>query len=102
MLRYAVAALVLLATPAGAQHAQPYAGWHERAIRGLSEQQVADLRAGRGMGLALAAELNGYPGPVHVLELAKPLGLSADQRAGIEALYDAMRCGRRLCRPVNN
>ena len=34
-----------------------------------------------GMGLALAAELNGYPGPAHVIELAKSLGLSEPQRA---------------------
>ena len=33
------------------------------------------------MGLALAAELNGYPGPSHVLELADKLELSAEQRA---------------------
>ena len=50
----------------------PYAGMTTRQVKALSEQQVADLRAGRGMGLALAAELNGYPGPMHVLELARP------------------------------
>ena len=43
-------------------------------MKALSDQQIADLKAGRGMGLALAAELNGYPGPMHVLELATPLG----------------------------
>ena len=52
------------------QPAAPYAGYQQRPIKALSEQQIADLRAGRGMGLALAAELNGYPGPVHVLALA--------------------------------
>ena len=55
-------------------HAQtPYAGMQTRPIKALSEQQIADLGAGRGMGLALAAELNGYPGPSHVLELADKL-----------------------------
>ena len=48
-----------------------------RLIKALSEQQIADLKAGRGMGLALPAELNGYPGPIHVLELSDELGLSA-------------------------
>src|SRR4029453_10303607 len=48
-------------------------------------------KAGRGMGRALAAELNGYPGPLHVLELATPLGLSEDQRAKVVALFDAMK-----------
>ena len=47
----------------------PYAGMQQRALKALSEDQIADLRAGKGMGLALAAELNGYPGPIHVLEL---------------------------------
>jgi hypothetical protein len=43
------------------------------------------------MGLALAAELNGYPGPSHVLELAAKLELSADQRAKIKMLFDSMK-----------
>lgn len=47
----------------------PYSGTEARPVKALNEQQVADLRAGRGMGLALAAELTGYPGPSHVLEL---------------------------------
>jgi hypothetical protein len=69
----------------------PYAGMQTRPIKSLSEQQVADLGAGRGMGLALAAELNGYPGPSHVLELADKLDLSADQRAGVARLFDSMK-----------
>jgi hypothetical protein len=60
------------------QARQPYAGLEARSIKTLSDQQIGDLRAGRGMGLALAAELNGYPGPMHVLELADALGLSAN------------------------
>ena len=69
MIRFAfTAGLVLLSGSAFGQ--PPYAGMQARPIKALSEQQVADLAAGRGMGLALAAELNGYPGPSHVLELA--------------------------------
>jgi Spy/CpxP family protein refolding chaperone len=83
------AVLILTATAANAE--TPYAGMHARPIKALSEQQVADLAAGRGMGLALAAELNGYPGPSHVLELADGLELSADQRARITALFDSMK-----------
>ena len=41
----------------------PYVGSEKRSLKALTDQQIADLRAGRGMGLALAAELNGYPGP---------------------------------------
>ncbi len=56
----------VLAQTHGHGASSPYAGLERRAVKSLSEQQVADLRAGRGMGLALPAELNGYPGPVHV------------------------------------
>jgi hypothetical protein len=69
----------------------PYAGMQSRPIKALSEQQIADLKAGRGMGLALSAELNGYPGPIHVLELADQLGLSADQKARIQKLFESMK-----------
>lgn len=75
-----------------AVHAQtPYAGMQTRPIKALSEQQLSDLKAGRGMGLALAAELNGYPGPSHVLELADKLGLSAAQRTEVQRLFDSMK-----------
>jgi Spy/CpxP family protein refolding chaperone len=83
--------LALAAGPSFAQSAQPYAGLEGRPIKALSEQQIADLRAGRGMGLALAAELNGYPGPMHVLELADALDLSGQQRAKMQELFAAMK-----------
>ena len=70
---------------------QPYAGLDARPVKALSAEQLADLRAGRGMGLALPAELNGYPGPTHVLELAGPLGLTPEQRGRTEALVVAMK-----------
>jgi hypothetical protein len=63
----------------------------QRGVKALSEQQMADLRAGRGMGLALAAELNGYPGPLHVLELADQLELSVGVRTRMRELIDAMK-----------
>ena len=54
--------------------ATPYAGMQNRAIKALSDEQIAQLRAGKGMALALAAELNGYPGPLHALDLAEQNG----------------------------
>ncbi len=90
-------AAVALPLSALAQHnhtqppAGPYAGLDSRPVKALSPEQLADLRAGRGMGLALPAELNGYPGPTHVLELAGPLGLTPEQRARTEALVAAMK-----------
>ena len=85
--------LVLVVGPATAQHEQhhghaasAYAGETDRAVKALSAEETADLLAGAGMGLARAAELNGYPGPKHVLELADGLALTADQRAETERL----------------
>ena len=69
----------------------PYDGMQNRGLKALSEQQIEDLRAGRGMGMALAAELNSYPGPVHVIELASALNLSEDQRDRTRALFEEMR-----------
>ena len=96
--------LVLLTGPAVAQHhgqghgagqghgqASPYAGMQQRAIKALSETQIADLKAGRGMGLALAAELNGYPGPLHVLELSDKLELTGEQKGRFQQLFDSMK-----------
>jgi len=70
---------------------QPYANLQTRSIKTLSDQQIADLNAGRGMGLALAAELNGYPGPIHAIELAGELHLSPEQITKLRALFEAMK-----------
>jgi hypothetical protein len=85
----AIGVAILVSSAAFAQ--SPYAGLQTRSIKALSEEQIADLKAGRGMGLALPAELNGYPGPAHLLELSDKLELSADQRARIKQLFDAMK-----------
>jgi len=69
----------------------PYAGIQARPVKALSDKDIADLKAGRGMGLALQAELNGFPGPSHVLEYAKALGLTAEQRQKTSALFEEMR-----------
>lgn len=89
--------LALAANGAGTSHAAdahkpaPYAGQQVRAIKSLSPDDVAALRAGSGWGFAKPAELNGYPGPLHVLELRDRLGLDAGQRTRIEAIYAAMK-----------
>ncbi len=75
--------------------ARPYAGMEAREVKALSPQEIPDLRAGRGMGLALPAELNRYPGPMHVLELAGPLRLSPEQRRRMQELVEAMRAEAR-------
>lgn len=115
--RIPLAALVLsgatLAMPAAAtagasaQHAghhapaSGYAGMQDREIKALSAAQTADLLQGRGMGASLPAELNGVPGPMHVLELAQQLKLTAEQRAQLDAITAEMKAsaqqlGRRV------
>jgi len=78
--------LLLCASGAAWAQASPYAGQQQRAIKTLSDQEVSALLAGNGAGFAKAAELNGYPGPLHVLELADRLDLSPEQRGATQRL----------------
>ncbi|MEO9526094.1 hypothetical protein [Roseibium sp.] len=81
----------------GASAQQPYAGQESREIKSLSETDVEDLLAGRGWGLAKPAELNGYPGPSHVLDASEDLNLTPQTRTRIEAIFDTMNAeARRL------
>jgi Spy/CpxP family protein refolding chaperone len=84
---FLVAAFVL----GGCATATPYSGEQARDIKALSAEDTDALLKGKGMGLAKAAELNGYPGPLHVLELAADLKLDEQQRARTQALFDAMQ-----------
>ena len=69
-----------------ARSTSAYAGEQNRSIKALSESDIASLQAGAGMAYAKAAELNGYPGPAHVMELKRQLKLSDQQRTATEAL----------------
>jgi Spy/CpxP family protein refolding chaperone len=88
----AVLALCALAIPALAADmpATPYAGQQARQIKALSDEDITALRRGEGMGMAKAAELNGYPGPAHVLALAKQLALTEDQLRQVQLVFDRM------------
>lgn len=70
--------------------ASPYVGQDTRDIKSLSAEDVDAYLSGKGMGLAKAAELNGYAGPAHVLELGAQLALTAEQRTRTEALFASM------------
>lgn len=89
------AACLLALIPVSAQvsavtPASPYAGQETRDIKALSAEEVGAYLSGKGLGLAKAAELNGYPGPAHVLKLAPQLSLTPSQRARTEALFASM------------
>ena len=87
-------AFSLIAGGASAQH-QPYAGQHQRDLKALSADEVKQYMAGAGMGYARAAELNHFPGPMHVLELAEQLKLTPEQRAATQKLMDAHKAQAR-------
>jgi Spy/CpxP family protein refolding chaperone len=83
--------VVIIPLSASAQeHRSPYAGEQTREIKALSADELRAYWAGEGMGLAKAAELNGYPGPVHVLELAQQLRLTEAEKANTESVRSAM------------
>ena len=88
-----IGVVMLLGTAAQAADTapSPYAGQETRAVKALSERETADLLAGRGMGYALAAELNRYPGPSHVIELADKLALTAAQLKRTQEAFEVMQ-----------
>lgn len=81
--------LLLLTTPLAAN--APYAGQQERDLKALSATDLEEINAGAGWGLAKVAELNGVPGPAHLLELKNDIPLTAAQVAAIEAIYAEMK-----------
>ena len=71
-----------------------YIGQEGRIIKSLSPADIESLQTGTGDafgGMAKLAELNGYPGPRHVLDLTNELKLSDDQRKNITTIYDDMK-----------
>ena len=94
MTRILAFSLLLLPVIALAQH-QPYAGQQEREIKALSPDEVKQYLSGAGMGYAMSAELNRFPGPMHVLQLADKLELTPEQRVGTGKLMDAHKAEAR-------
>jgi Spy/CpxP family protein refolding chaperone len=84
------AALAAAAGSAAAQHDHAADAHTTRIPSGLSADDVAGLLSGAGLGMARPAELHGYPGPLHVIELAEPLQLTDAQRATAERLRSEM------------
>lgn len=83
--------LIVTALVSFANTQSPYAGQEVRAIKALSEAEVDGYLEGKGLGFAKAAELNHYPGPAHVLELAHQLGLSEQQIAQTDHIHARMK-----------
>ena len=68
-----------------------YAGEEHREIKSLSPDDIKELRNGGGWGMAKAAELNGVPGPAHILEMEEEIGLTGEQRRVIQEIYREMK-----------
>ena len=68
-----------------------YSDMMGRDIKALSKEERAGLMDGMGLGMALPAELNGYPGPMHVLELKDKLSLTAGQIEKTQTLFDEVK-----------
>jgi uncharacterized protein (DUF305 family) len=69
----------------------PYLDQLNSSVRGLSQAEIDGLLSGEGMGYARSAELNGYPGPRHVLDMANELQLNSEQTTNISTIFDDMK-----------
>lgn len=91
-----IAALFGFLAPAEAE-ITPYAGQQNRTIKAMSDDDMQGHLEGKGLGYAKTAELNHYPGPVHLEQLSGELNLSPEQLARIAALEKDMKAeARRL------
>ena len=68
-----------------------YIGEEHREIKSLSPDDIKELRKGGGWGLAKAAELNGVPGPAHILEMEDKISLTKEQKRAIQIIYNDMK-----------
>src|SRR5437867_1305997 len=98
-MRTLIQALIVVGAVSSAAYGQtaqtPYAGQERREIKALSTDEIQAYQDGQGMGFAKAAELNQYPGPKHVLELASKLRLSEQQKAEAQKIYERMHAEAR-------
>jgi len=79
------------AAETGHKHRSVYAGQENREIKSLSASDIEELRRGGGWGLAKAAELNGVPGPAHLLQMKDAINLSDAQVLAIADIHARMK-----------
>jgi len=104
-IKYFLLAITILATGSVVAYAQqhqhgeqhnnkfrsPYVDQLNSPVRGLSSSEIDSLLNGKGAGYARMAELNGYPGLRHVLDLSSQLNLSTQQEKEIQAAFVQMQ-----------
>ncbi len=97
MKRILAIGLLLCVSPVLAQHEHhaappaPTAKSPEAAHHAFLAEERAAIERGEGLGMALAADRAGYPGPKHILELKEQLKLTAAQQAAVEQLRAQMK-----------
>ena len=91
LLLFLMLILMSIFSAADHSHQSKYAGEEKREIKSLSATDIEELKTGKGWGLAKAAELNGVPGPVHLLEMKEEIDLSANQIRAIEDIFKKMK-----------
>ena len=80
-----------MATDGSKSNTGSYAGIEKRQIKALSAERMDGLLTGKGIGYALAAELNHYPGPRHAIDFSMELSLTAEQEQKVMGLFQAMQ-----------
>jgi len=86
-----MAAIFFQTVVVSAAEISTYVGQETREIKALSKEEVEGYLAGNGLGFAKAAELNHYPGPLHVLDAADKLQLSETQRRKTQEIFAEMK-----------
>lgn len=86
-----MAILIMPVSAFGEGSKSKYMGEENRKIKSLSPDDIRELKNGGGWGFAKAAELNGIPGPAHILEMADKINLSDEQKKKIQRIYNEMK-----------
>ena len=71
-----------------------YIGQENEIIKSLSSEDIESLETGTGDAfgsMTKLAELNGHPGPRHILDLGKELGLTTVEKEYIIIIYNDMK-----------
>ncbi|MDX3925171.1 MAG: hypothetical protein QHC90_05095 [Shinella sp.] len=97
-MRFHILAIPLMVLPLTAyaqqahhDHASAYMGEEMREIKSLSAEDIAELKRGGGWGFAKTAELNGIPGPSHVLAMKQELALTPSQLQLAQEVFEKMQ-----------
>lgn len=91
MYKTIVIAACIISFNSFANSSSPYEGQESRKIKALSQSEVTAYLNGKGLGYAKAAELNQFPGPKHVLEIANELQLTDEQSKLTQVLFATMK-----------